>query len=91
MHKLGKTFLTLDVSMGILSDMLYSPSSERMLFRSDEGLSLEMSVIIHTFGSSPPFRSWLVVYTAYAAPQLFGLLIKVSCFVIFLLIVLCWR
>ena len=30
---------------------------------------------IHTFCSSwsPPFRFWLVIYTAYAAPQLLGL------------------
>ena len=47
-----------------------SPSS--LLIRSDEGLSLETSAIIRTFGSSPPFRFWLLIYTAYAAPQLFG-------------------
>ena len=28
---------------------------------SDEGLSLETSANIHTFGSSPPFRFWLVI------------------------------
>ena len=50
-----------------------SPSSESI--RSDEGLSLETSVNIHTFGNSPPYRFWLVIYTAYAA-QLFGLQLK---------------
>ena len=45
--------------------------AKRLSGRNDEGLSLV--AIIHTFGSLPPFRIWLVIYTAYAATQLFGL------------------
>ena len=33
-----------------------------VFIRSDEGLSLETSAIIHTFDSSPPFLFWLVIF-----------------------------
>ena len=45
----------------------------KSFIRSDEGFSLETLAIIHTFRSLPPFRFWVVIYTAYAAPQLFEL------------------
>ena len=48
----------------MLADVSSDSPSERMM----------SSANIHTFGSSPPVRFWLIIYTAYVAPQLFVIL-----------------